>query len=345
MADQPDGQLAAGSQSLAAPPLNGGMPRRGRIALFIAAGIALLLLLYWAAGTWLAPRLIQDQAKAWTKEKLGLDLALQDVKVDPFGFKVTLSGIAIPAADPMVSVNRLHLDFDIRALFADSYRFDLVDVDAPKLKAVIGEDGKLNLLKLVPPPNPDPLPAVLISELKVAGGRADFADLSKPNKPEAHLAPVAFRIQNLHTTRDEGGGFRLAATSDRGEVFLLKGVASMAPIHSHGGLVIRSLKAESIQDFFAQQLPVGLSKGLVDLDLAYSVKYGDDGLTAAAELPTLGVRTLDVAGNPKLLNADVSLGSIGLANIRADARMPAGGEMVSSASAFLPAAAALRYRA
>ncbi|TPE61565.1 DUF748 domain-containing protein [Sandaracinobacter neustonicus] len=328
MADQPEGQLVSDAHGPGAASSH-----RGRNLLLALVGGALLLLLaYWAAGRFLAPRLIEDQAKAWTKEKLGLDLALGEVKVDPFGFKVTLSGIAIPAAQPMVSVERLHLDFDIRSVFADSYRFDLVEVDAPRLNAVIGADGKLNLLKLVPPPSPDPMPAVLISELKVAGGRADFADLSKPNKPEAHLAPVAFSIQNLHTTRDEGGGFRLAATSDKGEVFLLKGTASMAPIHSHGGLVIRSLKAESIQDFFGQQLPLGLSKGLVDLDLAYAVKYGDDGLTAAAELPTLGVRGLDVAGNPKLLNADLSLGSVRLANIRADARMPAGGELASSAS-------------
>ena len=57
-----------------------------RILLLIAGVLALLLALYAAAGYLWAPRLIEDQARAWTRENLKQDLAIGDVK----GFAFTL---------------------------------------------------------------------------------------------------------------------------------------------------------------------------------------------------------------------------------------------------------------
>lgn len=306
------------------------LPRRARPWIVAAAAVALLVALYAAAGYLWAPRLIQAEAQAWTRDKLKQELAIGEVKVDPFRFTVDISGIAIPAGAPMVRVKDLHVNFAARSLFGESYRFDEIRVVEPEVDAIVRPDGKLNLLDLVPPPNPDPFPPVLIADLNVVRGKALLADQSKPNRPDALLTPIGFRLQNLHTTRDEGGGFRLEGRSDADEVFVWKGHVSMAPIASRGGLAIRGLKAESVQEFAGDALPAALTGGLMDLDLAYTASYGDKGFAASARLPKFLLKGLAVAGGPRLVNADLSVGGVSLAGIEADARMPPGGEMTGS---------------
>ncbi|WP_199556051.1 DUF748 domain-containing protein [Sandaracinobacteroides hominis] len=303
-----------------------------RILLLIAGVLALLLALYAAAGYLWAPRLIEDQARAWTRENLKQDLAIGDVKVDPFGFKVDMSGIAIPAAEPMVSVRRLHLDFAIGSIFSDSYRFDEVLFEGPQVKAIVQPDGKLNLLKLVPPPNPDPFPPVLIADLRITDGAAYLADLSKANKPDTRLTLSSFDLQNLHTTRDEGGNLRLEGVSDEKEEFVWIGKVSMAPIASSGGLAIRNLQASSVQKFAGDLMPVVLNSGRIDLDLSYLASYGDKGTHLSATLPKLGLTALNVGGRPELYHADTDFGRVDIKGIRFTAAIPPGGEMATTAA-------------
>lgn len=303
-----------------------------RLWLWLLAGLALLIALYAAAGYLWAPRLIKAEAQDWTAKNLGLELAMGEVKVDPFRLRVKIGDIAIPAKDPMVALKRLDLDFAGRSLLSDSYRFDDIQLVQPQVKAILGADGKLNLLKLMPPPNDDPFPSVLIANLEVEKGSAYLADHSKPNRPDTRLAPITFRLQNLHTTRDEGGGFRLAGVSDADEEFVWRGTVSMAPIGSKGGLAIRRLKAASVQEFAGDILPLVLKDGRIDLDLGYRASYGDAGFKANAVLPKLGIGALKVGGSPDTLNADVAIGGIGIAGLSAEAAMPAGGELKSSYS-------------
>lgn len=65
--------------------------RAGPLRPFLIAGavLALLLALYAAAGYLLAPRLIADQARAYARNTLKQDLALGEVRVNPFCFTST----------------------------------------------------------------------------------------------------------------------------------------------------------------------------------------------------------------------------------------------------------------
>ncbi len=306
--------------------------RTTRWPLILLGVLALLVALYAAAGTFWAPKLIKSEAQAWTRENLGQELAMGEVKVDPFRLKVDIADIAIPARDPMVSIARLHIDLAGRSLFSESTRFDEIRLEKPQVKAILGPDGKLNLLKLMPPPNDDPFPPVLIANLEVSEGAAYLADHSKPNRPDTRLTPIAFRLQNLHTTRDEGGGFRLDGLSDADEAFIWRGKISMAPIASHGGLVIRRLKATSVHEFLGDALPLPLNDGSIDLDIAYAASYGDKGLKAKAELPTLSIGGLKIGADPATLNANLSLAGLGVSGVKAEAEMPTGGELKTTTS-------------
>ncbi len=315
---------------------NGGKPAFAALparALLIAVGIIVLLIGFYAAAGYIwAPRLIKSQAKAWVATELKQDLAIGEVKVDPFGFKVDISGIAIPAKEPMVSIGRIHLNFAIGSVFSESYRFDTIEIDRPHVKAIIEPDGKLNLLRLVPPPSPDPFPPVLIADLNVTDGLAYLADHSRPGRPDTQLSFSGFRLENLHTVRDEGGKFRIAGASDAGEEFVWLGHVSMAPVASRGGLAIRGLKAASVQEFAGQMLPVRLNAGTIDLDISYSADYGTEGAHLWARLPKLALSGFEVAGDPKSLNADISVAAVALSGAEVKLLAPPEKDMAITAS-------------
>jgi hypothetical protein len=292
---------------------------RSRPFLAVAA-LAVLFAAYWAAGTWLAPDFIRSQATAWARDELKKPLHLGEIKVDPLGFKLDISDIAIPdAATPMVAARQVHLNFSILSLFADAYRFDEVRIDGPAVHALIRPDGTLNLLELVPPPSPEPVPAVLIGELSVLGGRIAFADHSRAAKPAKLLAPISFSLRDFHTARSEGGGFRFEAESERGETFAWQGHVSMAPIASDGSFTVRHLEAASIQDFLGEMLPVALSDGLIDLHGSYDFRYKGGATTLSAMLPKLGLTSLAFdgkdlfRGRARLGEVDVDGASLALA--------------------------------
>ena len=301
-----------------------------RIWAIVLAVFLLLLGLYAAAGYLWAPSLIQKEAKAWAKEKLNQDLEIGEVKVDPFRFTVDIAGIAIPAKAPMVRVKDLHVNFAAGSLFGDSYRFDSIRVVEPEVNAILLPDGKLNLLALVPPPNPDPMPSVLIADLDVVRGKALLADHSRAGRPQTLLTPIGFHLQNLHTTRDAGGTFKLQGVSDAEEEFVWKGKLSMAPIASSGGLAVRNLKAASVQKFAGEMLPAELKAGTIDVDLSYVAGYGEAGAKLWANLPKLAFNGMEVGGKDQLFRGNVQIGTAGIHNIRLDVAAPPGAEMASS---------------
>ncbi len=278
---------------------------------FLAAtAFMVLFAAYWAAGTWLAPDFVRSQATAWVRDELKKPLRIGEIKVDPLGFKLDISDIAIPdGASPLVAAKHIHLDFSILSLFADAYRFDVVRIDGPAVNALIRQDGTLNLLELVPPPSPDPAPALLVGDLSVQNGRIAFADHSRATKPEKRLAPISFTLRDFHTTRAEGGGFQFEAESERGETFAWQGNVSMAPIASDGSFTVRHLEAASIQNFLGDTLPVALTDGFIDLHGSYDFSYRDGATRLSAMLPKLGLTSLAFDGK-SLFHGRARLGEV-----------------------------------
>lgn len=97
MNEQP--KALSSSASEAVPAAGSGR----NILLWALGALSLLLALYAAAGYLWAPRLIKDEAQAWTRKNLGLELAMGEVKADPFRLRVELNDLAIPAQSPPAS--------------------------------------------------------------------------------------------------------------------------------------------------------------------------------------------------------------------------------------------------
>lgn len=309
--------------------------RRWRLAALLLP--LLLLALWWGART-LVPGLVRAEAQAWARDRLGLELALGDVRFDPLRLALDLHDIALPADAPMIAARHVRLDLAFRSLFSDTLRLDSIVVDGLRIDAELAADGRLNLARLVPPDDGTPPPAILVAELRVSGGQFGFRDPGRGPDAEARLIPLDFELADLHTTRDAGGRFRLKGTTAAGESLGWTGTLSLAPLASTGGIAVQGLEARRIGAFLGDLLPAVPDAGVVSLALPYRAARAGDRLELVLSRPRAELRDLALRPRPDMLNAVVRAGSVRVGAGEVRLVQDAGGRLLWSID--LPAAEA-----
>jgi len=270
-----------------------------RAALWAAVTVGLAVALYALIGFKLVPKLIRSQAMDYAQTELNKPLALGEIRFNPFTFELDMRDIVLQdGGKPLLSLQRLFVDFQAVSLFRRAFVFNTVLLDKPFTRAIITPDGSLNLADLLPKEkNDDPLPNVWIGDFSVNAGQINFADQSRALKPEKVLSSITFRLKDFKT-RDDGGGFVLAAASDDGERFEWRGSLSLEPVASKGNFKVEAFKAISAYEFLSEELPFQLSDGSFSLsgDYDFSV-LGKSGPRLQVNLPS--IRADKLAIRPK----------------------------------------------
>jgi hypothetical protein len=253
--------------------------------LWAAALIAGLVALYAFLGFRVAPGLIRSQTIDHVRVTYGRELQIGEVRVQPFKLQIEVRDLAFPDRDrqPMLSLKRLFVDFDLSSLWRRAYVFRELIVEAPAVRAVLRRDGTMNLADLSPPAGPDAspqqggagLPSVWIESLVISDGRAEYVDLAGRKKAfTSSFAPVGFSLKDFRTT-PQGGAFRLSARGDAGEQFAWNGRFALSPsLESQGEFTIAGVKAATVAEFLGDALPFGLSAGTLELAGSYRVALG-----------------------------------------------------------------------
>ncbi|WP_448586555.1 DUF748 domain-containing protein [Thermaurantiacus sp.] len=283
-------------------------------------GLAGLVLvgLVWGS-THVVPRLVAREAAAWSRTNLGLEPAIGAIRFDPFRLALDIDGFAIPAgSEPMVATGPILLDVDAWSLLRGRLRFDAVRVEAPEVDARIGADGALNLARLVPPPSDEPPPPVLVSSLRVVGGKIRFTDETRGPGARTRLIPVNLEVSNLHTRRDEGGRFRLTGQSEAGETFAWTGTIALAPLASAGGVALMGIDAARAGRFLGAAIPAEVTSGRGNVTLSYRAAWRDDAPALFVTMPRMRWTDVRAAVRPEVLAGDVTAEALELEGLRLD---------------------------
>lgn len=268
--------------------------------LILLLAVALLLVaLYALLGFWALPKFVRGKAIDYVAQTLHRDLAIGQLRFNPFTFELDARDVAVREPDaaagagPLLAFGHAHVDFQLSSLWRRAYVFRSVLLEKPSVRALVREDGSLNLADLVPPSDDDdsPMPALEIGEFTLRDGQADLADHSRRLKPEKTLAPINFSLRDFRTTA-ESGGFQLTATSQQGERFDWSGKLNLQPLSSSGSFKVAALQASSLYEFLSDELPMELSAGTIDLDGTYVFSAGDGSDTQL----DLGLPRIQVAG-------------------------------------------------
>jgi hypothetical protein len=287
--------------------------------ILLLAGFAISVALYALIGFKLVPSIIRSQAIGYAKNEWSKPLTLGEIKFNPFTLELDIRDINLQdQGKPLLSLQHLFVNFQASSLFKRAYVFNTILLEKPFARAVVKQDGSLNLADLLPKEKDDsPMPNIWINDLSVKQGQVNFADQSRELKPDKILTPISFILKDFKTRNDDGG-FTFAAESDDNERFEWKGTLRLQPVQSKGQFKVSAFKATSAYEFISEELPFQLSKGSFDIDGNYEFSIQPkQGMQLLANIPK--ITATDLAFRPKKTEIDwLAIPSMVIANTKMD---------------------------
>lgn len=282
--------------------------RRARWAL---GGLLVVWILAWLAVPPLAKSLIEEKGSA----ALGRQLTVGDVAFRPWSLELTLTDIAVAAADGktvQLHVDRVYVDAELESLLRMAPVLDAVTVDAPTLHLRHRGDGQydvddiLEKLDKAPEPSQPAAPlAFALYNLTLNGGSVDFAD-QLPGGERRHTVrglnlAVPF-LSTLNSKRDVKVLPRLAFELNGSHFDTAAEGTPFAQTHKGGAVLkIAHLDLAPYLPYLPSSLPVRLQAAVVDADLRLAFEAANQPkITLAGTLAVSGLALADGAGTPLL---------------------------------------------
>ena len=266
-----------------------------RLLLWVALPALVLLLLYTVLGFFVVPRLIQSGVKDFATKNYHRQVALGDVRFNPYTLRLDVRDFSLPDADgqPMLAFRHLLVDLTVASVWRRGPDFESILLEQPFARVLIKADGTLNFSELALPPSPEakpepnPKPARLfIKHFSVQGGNVAFEDLAHPSAFRTEIKPITFELSNFATVGKEGGTYALSGASDAGERFSWSGSLNAYPLASHGQFEVGNLQAQTIWKYLRDSVQFELPSGVISI-------AGDYDFTAATSPVGLGVNVHD----------------------------------------------------
>jgi hypothetical protein len=272
----------------------------------ITAVIAVLVGLYALAGFVIAPKVLRNALLQDIPKSIDVKPSVGEIKVNPFLFQLEIKDLSLsdPGGEKLVGFGRFFVDFELSSIWHRAYSFVNIDIDAPYVNAVISKDGRLNLSRLSPKPDPnppspstkkEPIPALRIHSFKVSQGLVTFDDRAHPSDFATRLEPIDFALKEF-TTGVDGGLFTFTGASKLGEKVEWHGHVSVQPIESDGEFQIDGLQAHTLWEYMADRLAFQINSGKIDLNATYKFSYKDQ-VDLQADLSKVSLT--DLAVRPK----------------------------------------------
>ena len=322
----------------------------GRAFVITVAVVAVLALAYTLAGFFLLPRLITTYVPRYVQEQLKRRAEVGEVRVNPLLFKVEIKQFRLQEADgrPLLGFDRLFVDFELSSLFRRAWTFAEIQLDAPRLDAVLAADGRLNVADLLDafpkseaPTSPAPTapPRVLLQHARVSGGVVSFTDLSGRAPQKVTVEPINVELREITTLPGRRGPYAIAATLTGGGVVSWEGEVSLVPLGSSGHLGLRGFPLATAWRFVQEDIAVAEPAGRLDAEVRYQFGYRDgttsltvDGIDVAVaglaltergeKVPMLALETIRLAGGRgDLIARELTVPEIGLSRGRLAATM------------------------
>ena len=339
-----------------------------RRSFLVTVGVIVLLgATYTLAGFFLVPRLITKYATRYVHEQLKRRAEIGEVRVNPLLLKVEIKNFRLQEADgrPLLGFDRLFVDFELSSLFHWAWTFAEIQLDAPRIDAVMARDGRLNLADLLdafpktePPPKPTAPPRLLLQHARLSGGMLSFTDLSRREPQTASVQPLDIELHDITTLPGRRGPYAIAATLTGGGVVEWDGHVSLTPVASSGHLALRGFPLSTPWRFIRDDVALAEPTGRLDAAVGYQFAYRDkttsmtvDGveatvtglvLTARGEqTPLLALEKIRLAGaRGDLVSRELRVPEISVSRGRVGATVARKGtlnwQMLTAASADAP---------
>ncbi|MGV3757130.1 MAG: DUF748 domain-containing protein [Verrucomicrobiota bacterium] len=270
---------------------------------------AVVLVVYTILGFLVLPAVIKSQLIKRLPEFTKRQVAIQEVKLNPFALSFTMRGFSLTETngETFASLGELYVNFELSSVFNGAWTLGTVSVKAPFAQVTRKADGTFNFDNLIPPPDTNavkevkPLPAVLVELLNIEGGSVAFTDETRPGPFKTKIAPIQFDLTQLTTRPDRNSPYAFTASDDAGMKLSWSGRVSVQPPASTGTLKIESVSlpkyAGYVSEFFAGEI----AQGTVNVSGQYGFSLAGKTPSVTLTNGLVQVRNLKVTANGETL--------------------------------------------
>jgi Domain of Unknown Function (DUF748) len=268
--------------------------------LWIAGVVLLLFAAYTLGGFYGVPRLARSQLVSYFKG-VHRDLQVGEIRFNPFTLEAEIKDFAVPDADGSTEIafRRFYVNFSpLASLYRRGYVLQALTLEGPRINVVRRGNGSLNLIDLAPPSRPvktaaqsGSLPRLFVDTLTVSDGQLGLDDRTRSPSLKLAFNNIGFAITDFATSL-ENNRYAMTATSTRGEALAWQGTFGVQPVESQGEFRITALRATTIEEVGAGQLPFDLAAGTIDLNGSYQLAEPASGLDLKATLAQVAIQDL-----------------------------------------------------
>lgn len=306
-AEAPTAESAAPAKSAA----KGAPKKRKRWGRRLVLALPVLAVSYVVFGFLGVPLVVRHVGLPMAKKYFAGDIEIEAIRFNPLTFVAGADGIVVTdpgdPGEPIAKVDGFAADFDLWSVFKGEPTVSYIRVDGPSARAVMREDGSINLLSLLTLPESDEEPGeppnITIAELTVTGAGATWEDRTHTPPTKAAVSDVNVRVAGFNLRR--GGAAAVDLVID--EVAKVALVAQVAPSRPAVELQSLSIEGLAIAPYggYAAAAPVKVTAGTVDVS----------SLRAAADLGVPGpIPPATVSGVVKVTGLAAVVGD-GLAEV------------------------------
>lgn len=285
----------------------GALLRRRSVVITLAV-LAAMFVVYTLTGFFLVPRLVVSYVPRYVAEQLERRAELGEVRVNPLLFKLEIKKFRLTEPDgrPLLGFDRLFVDFELaRSIVRAAWTFAEIRLEAPRIDAVIGRDGRMNIAELLDAlPKSEPARQstqprrLLVQHTLVQDGVVSLTDLSGRTPHTAAVQPINVELHDITTLPDRRGPYTISATLTGGGVVSWDGQISLVPVASTGRFDLRGLPLATAWRFVQDDLGIAEPAGELAANFRYDFGYRDgatslkvDGVQVAVTGLALAERT------------------------------------------------------
>jgi uncharacterized protein involved in outer membrane biogenesis len=270
-----------------------------RKLIVLAAVAVVLVATYAAAGFFLVPRLVRSAAQDFVSENYGRQAEIGEIRFNPFTLTLEIDRFVFPDADgkPLASVEALLVNLELSSLWRRGASFKEITIDRPFVRAMLREDGSLNLADLAEPfaeeaeaPEEDSEPTRLFIDLfRVNAGQADFEDRTLAPAFTAQFKPISFELRDFSTTEDTDNAYELHAQVGEGQTLDWDGDVSLAPLASKGEFKFSNFTANKQWAYLRDAAGLDVTSSNLGFDGSYEFLAGETETELKLVLREIGI--------------------------------------------------------
>ncbi len=263
----------------------------------------MLVAVYAAAGFWLVPKIVRAKADAFVSENYRRQLAIGEIRFNPFTFELGVDGFSMPDADgqPLASFDSLVVNFELASLWRRGASFKEISIARPYVRPVIRAGGEFNFADLTKPfpeespaaaAQPEEPPRIFVELFRMTQGHAHFEDRTLATAYVSDLRPLSVEVRDFSTTGSSDNAYDLHAEAGSGASLDWSGSFSLAPLASRGRFKFANVALIKHWGYVRDSAGFEVTSGTLGFDGDYDFRAGDAPTQLVAHLRELGVAEL-----------------------------------------------------